>query len=201
MSRSRAFWSDSSGASASEFALVLPLMLIFLLGIMDTGFYAWQINRAEKATQTGARWAVTTDLIPSGLVDYSFATDAGIAQGTTVPEADSFEEIVCDNAGCTCTGACPFPDTVNTAAFDDIVDRMQDIKNEIEPENVEVVYSWSGLGFSGDPNGPDVAPFVTVRLVDMDYQPLFTLITGGDVALPDFAYTLTAEDSEGTYAN
>ena len=51
MSRARAFWSDSSGASASEFALVLPLMLIFLLGIMDTGFYAWQINRAEKATQ------------------------------------------------------------------------------------------------------------------------------------------------------
>lgn len=201
MSRARALWSDESGASAAEFTLVLPLMLIFLLGIMDVGFYAWQLNRAEKATQTGARWAVTTDLVPSGLVAYSFAVGAGVPQGTVVPEADSFEEIVCTDDGCACTGACPFPADADADAFAAIVERMQDIKNEIEPANVEIVYSWSGLGFSGDPNGPDVAPFVTVRLVDMDYQPLFTLITGGDVALPDFAYTLTAEDSQGTYAN
>jgi hypothetical protein len=201
MTRARSIWSDRGGASAAEFALVLPLMLIFLLGIMDVGFYAWQINRAEKATQTGARWAVATDLIPSGLVTYSFATDGGITQGTTVPEADSFEEIVCSDTGCACSGACPFPDTVNTVAFDDVVGRMQEIKNEIEPGNVEIVYSWSGLGFSGDPNGPDVSPFVTVRLVDMQYQPLFTLITGGDIDLPEFAYTLTAEDSDGAFAN
>ena len=42
------FLRDTRGASAAEFALVLPIMVIFLLGIMDVGFYAWTINRAEK---------------------------------------------------------------------------------------------------------------------------------------------------------
>ena len=62
----RAFLRDGRGASAAEFALVLPLFLLFLLGTVDAGRYIWTVNEAEKATQIGARWAVATQLIPGG---------------------------------------------------------------------------------------------------------------------------------------
>ncbi len=188
----RTFLSDNRGASAGEFALVLPIMLIFLLGIIDVGYYAWTINRGEKATQMGARWAVATDMVPADLYTYSFAVSGGIQQGETVPQA-SFPTFSCTVNGCTQWG-------FNGAAFNAIVDHMQKFKSDIEPENVQIDYEWSGLGYAGDPNGPDVAPIVTVRLVNMQHTPIFTLLLGS-VDLPEFAYSLTAEDSEGDYSN
>ncbi|MBY6127093.1 pilus assembly protein [Qipengyuania aquimaris] len=199
MRKISAFVRNTKGAMAAEFALVLPILIIFLLGIMDVGYYAWAINRGEKATQMGARWAVATDMIPSGLATYSFASQGGISQGTVVP-ISAFPGVTCRNTGCTCNGSCSFGTTANTAAFDAIVSRMQDFKHNIEPANVEVEYSWSGLGYAGDPNGPDVAPIITVRLVNLEHNPLYGILIGS-VDLPDFAYSLTAEDGEGTFSH
>lgn len=194
------FLRNQSGASAAEFALVLPLLLLFILGTIDIGLYSWSINQAEKATQTGARWAVATDILPSGLADYSFAVSGGIPQGTVVPQS-AFPGVSCDENGCTCAGNCGFDTTLNQAAFDTLVGRMQDIKGDITAANVVVDYEYSGLGFSGDPNGPDVAPIVTVRLEDLDYQPITFAIFDGTLDLPNLRYSLTAEDSEGSVAN
>jgi len=58
---------ETRGGSAAEFALVLPLLLIFLFGIIDVGRLMWTWNRAEKATQMGVRYAVVTDPVPEGL--------------------------------------------------------------------------------------------------------------------------------------
>ncbi|MFL0357716.1 TadE/TadG family type IV pilus assembly protein [Erythrobacter sp. GH1-10] len=196
----KAFHRDENGASAAEFAMVVPLLLIFLLGTIDVGLYSWSINRAEKASQIGARWAVATDMLPSGLATYSFAVSGGIPQGTTVPQS-AFPGVTCTQAGCTCNGACAFPTTMNQDAFDALVDRMQDIRADITAANVTVEYSYSGLGYAGDPNGPDVAPIVTVGIDDLTYQPITFLIFGQDIDLPAHRYSLTAEDSEGTFAN
>ena len=54
-------------ASAAEFALVLPLLLILLFGTIDAGRFLWAMNRAEKATQMGARYAIVTDPVSTGL--------------------------------------------------------------------------------------------------------------------------------------
>ncbi|QZD90589.1 pilus assembly protein [Qipengyuania aurantiaca] len=199
MRRFAAFLRNSAGAMAAEFALVLPILILFLLGIIDVGFYAWTLNRGEKASQMGARWAVATDLVPSGLATYSFATDGGIPQGTVVPQS-SFPGVTCTSTGCTCKGQCDFSTTANSDAFDAIVERMQDFKSNITPANVQIDYDWSGLGYSGDPNGPDVAPIVTVSLINMEHRPLYGILIGS-VDLPDFTYSLTSEDGEGDYAN
>ena len=58
---------DRSAASAAEFALVLPLLIVFLLGIIDAGRFMWEYNEAEKATQMGARYAVVADPAATGL--------------------------------------------------------------------------------------------------------------------------------------
>ena len=199
MSFLRAFVRDPRGAVAAEFAMVVPIMIIFLLGILDVGYYAWAINRGEKATQMGARWAVATNMVPSDLAAYSFATSGGVPQGTTVPAAD-FPGVTCTSTGCTCKATCGFGLTRDADAFNAIVGRMQDFKGSIAPENVQIDYDYSGLGYAGDPNGPDVAPIVTVSLVNMEHRPLYGLLIGS-VDLPDFAYSLTSEDGEGTYSN
>ena len=56
---------DCDGAAGAEFALVLPLLILFLFGMIDVGRYMWTINQLEKATQVGARWAVVTDMVAS----------------------------------------------------------------------------------------------------------------------------------------
>ena len=186
---------DSRAASAVEFALVLPLFLILLLGMIDTGRFMWEYNQAEKATQMGARYAVVTNMVPSGLATYSFALSDGILAGNTVP-ATSFEEAVCNTSTCTCSpggGVCGAIG-YDAAAFDAIVGRMKVFYGPITDSNVVVEYRNVGLGYAGDPNGPDVAPLVTVRLTGMTFQPLAGMILGAGITMPDFRAALTLED-------
>ncbi|MFN2098453.1 TadE/TadG family type IV pilus assembly protein [Altererythrobacter sp. MF3-039] len=214
MNRILSFIRDSRAAGAAEFALVLPLFLIFLLGSIDAGRYAWDFNRAAKATQTGARWAVVTDIIPGGdaadsLENYSYAINGITPQGEVVELAD-FPGVTCTSSGgvasCTCKpgGTCNFSVAVDTAAQEDwnrLVGRMRQIYPAIQSDNVRIDYDWSGLGYSGDPNGPDVAPLTTVSLQNMQFQPLTLLLFGGTIGIPDSAYSLTMEDGDGDFSN
>lgn len=206
MKRTSAFLRDQSGASAAEFALVLPLLLILLFGVIDIGRYGWNLSQAQKATQVGARVAVATDMIPSDLYTYSFATSGGITQGTVV-NATAFPGVVCQSSGgaatCTCAagGTCNFGMTANNAAFARLATRMAQIYPGLTANNVVVTYSWSGLGFSGDPNGADVAPLVTVSLRNLNFVPFTTFIFRTNIGLPQFAYSLPMEDGSGDSSN
>ena len=181
--------------------MVLPLLLIFLLGIIDAGRYMWEHNRAEKATQMGARYAVVTDMVPSGLETYSFALSDGILAGNAVPIAN-FDRAVCNNSTCTCTGGGVCGSAgYDAAAFANIVARMNAMYPPITGANVSVEYRNVGLGYAGDPNGPDVAPLVTVRLTDMSFQPITFVLFGADMPMPDFRAALTLEDGVGTVSN
>jgi len=208
-----AFVRDRRGASAAEFALVLPLFLLFLLGIIDLGRYAWEFNEAEKATQIGARWAVVTNIIPggttsTGLQNYSFAVSGGITQGTVV-NSTAFPGVYCQatsgTLGCTCKGTCGFSVATTaasaTTAWTNLIDRMNDIYPSVTANDVRIDYDWSGLGFSGDPNGPDVAPIVTVSLRNMDFEPMFLGALGITFPIPSASYSLTMEDGQGTDSN
>ena len=197
------FGRNSCGASAAEFALILPVFLLFLLGLIDVGRYAWAINEAEKATQTGARWAVATDVLSPGLAsaNYVGVTVGGVTltQGDRIPAA-ALGLMRCTSSACTCvTNPCPTPGTMPAARFAALAARMRDIKGDIAPANVVVEYSGSGLGYAGDPNGIEISPFVTVRLQNMTFPLLFML--GRRVGLPSFRYSLPMEDGLGTTSN
>lgn len=206
MRRLRSFVRDRDGTTGAEFAMVLPVALLFLLGIIDVGYYAWTLNKYEKATQMGARFAVVTDVVASGLVDEdetyvgSTACNGGVAlvaSQTICKEA--LDPLICTSAAaeCDCTGNCPADLTRDINAFTAIADRMRNFAPDIENGDISVEYRGSGIGFAGDPNKPEIAPIVTVRLNDMTYTPIALSPFGVSVPLPDFRYSLTIEDAEG----
>ena len=185
---------DRIGATAAEFALVLPLLILFLLGMLDIGRAMWTWNRAEKATQMAVRYAVVTDMVPEDLEDHDFALSDGVPGGSPVPTSE-FDSTTCDSTDC--TGSWGYDST----AFGAILQRAQFFLPETEAADLEVRYDNVGLGFAGDPNGPDVAPLVTVRLTGVTFQPLTMMLFAGTVTLPDFKAALTLEDGSGSVSN
>ncbi|HET9398569.1 MAG TPA: TadE/TadG family type IV pilus assembly protein [Sphingomicrobium sp.] len=197
---------DRKAAGAAEFALVLPLLILFLFGIIDGGRYLWEVNKAEKATQAGARVAIVTDVLDSGLSGQSYVgqTIGGVTltQGDVIPVA-ALGELKCTSTGCSCiSGTCPTVVAPGDYAtrFTRIFERMEFMKPGIAPANVSITYRGAGLGFAGDPNGMEIAPLVTVELTGLQFRPL-ALFNAVAVSLPAFRTTLTAEDSSGSQSN
>lgn len=192
---------DTRAGSAVEFAMVLPLLLILLFGIIDGGRFMWEYNEAEKATQMGVRYAVVTDPVASGLYDYSFSISDGIVQGNAVPTAN-FDNATCDDTTCSCAGGdiCGSI-TWDQTAFDNIRNRMQAMYPAIQDSNISVEYKNVGLGFSGDPDGSDVSPLVTVKLTGLEFHPITCLVFACSIPMPDFRAALTGEDLNGTISN
>jgi hypothetical protein len=188
---------DPRASVGAEFALITPILILFLLGIVDVGRMMWTWNRAEKAAQMGVRYAAVTDMVDTGLADHDYFDD-GVPRGQPV----TFGTATCTSAGCECTvDPCPGIGTLSIEAFDDTVARMRAIMPEIQAENVTIVYSSSGLGYAGDPYGPDVNPLITVKLgapTAMTFEPILGYVFGLSITLPSFASTLSMED--GRYA-
>ena len=201
MRRLLALWRDRRAASAAEFVLVLPLALLLLFGIIDVGNYAWTLNEYEKATQMGTRFAVVTNVVSPTLETQPYV--GTVCNGTALRSGDricreALGTLECSNATCQCLVApCPAGGPVNGTRFTAIVTRMQAFQPDIAANNVRVSYRGSGLGYADDPNPPEIAPLVTVRIVNATYAPITLSPFGVAVPLPDFSYSLTLEDGEG----
>jgi len=214
----RAFLCSTRGASAAEFALVLPAALLIMLGTIDVGRWAWTLNELEKATQAGARHAVVTNLVASGLNTADFAAACGGTLNVGDPICkNAFADITCTATACSCgTGSCGAVDpTIDSTAFAGILARVRRIAPYVAAQHLSVTYSPSGIGFYGDPacmgertktgcpSGElaDVAPIVTVRIASLQFQPITFALFGGGITLPARSYSLTLEDGFGTTAS
>lgn len=199
---------DTGGATAAEFSLILPLLILILLGMIDSGRFLWEANLAEKATQEGARMAVVTNVLAPGLVseDYTGKTVGGttIKAGDIIP-AGALGQIECSSgSGCVCkTAPCPATlGTMDAVTFGKLVSRMSAIDPNISSANVVVSYSGSGLGTAGEGGSTsmDISPLVTVRLQNLQFSPITTEIFRNKISMPKFSSTLTAEDASGIYS-
>jgi hypothetical protein len=201
MSKNRKLTADSSGATAAEFVMVLPLLLVLLFGIIDAGRFLWELNRAEKATQAGVRFAAVTNMVPSNLATYRFTTGTEVgtvSPGVPVPTT-SFDSVTCDEAGCTNSGAGPTPG-FNATAFEAIGDRMRAMLPTIGNDNFTITYRNVGLGYAGDPYGADVAPEITINLKDLSFVPITSLLFVS-LAMPSASSSMPMEDGVGSVSN
>ena len=210
---------DKRASSAAEFALVLPLLLILLIGMIDVGRFLWTVNRAEKSTQMGSRYAIVTTPSSSGLQNYDFVADGGINPGEVVPSS-IFGNLTCTYTVATSSAACSncsgtacasknpnflSPDNAKfallVAHMAKFFPKINDTTNNQNPQ-VQVVYKNSGLGYAGDPSGQSVAPVVTVQLSGLTFTPtLFRFLGNQTINLPPFQSSLTMEDGQGTTSN
>ena len=199
---------DRSGASAAEFALVLPLLILLIFGLIDAGRLGFEYNQAAKATQIGARYLAVTNILAPGLAGSYLGVDPDgggplppLTQGDRIP-ASALGAVQCTSTSCTCqTSPCPANlGTFNSTNFTAMVARMRGMRASIENADVLVTYTGSGLGYAGDPNGMDLSPLVTVSLRNVEFRPLF-LFGLVPFNLPDFRTTLPVEDSSGTESN
>jgi len=157
-----------SGETIVTFAVLLPVLVALSLAIVEFSLLLLDYNRASEATRRAARVA---------------AMEAPIANLSTVATGD----VVCMSAGgsATCSGGA----LEATATFDDIVAAMQAVLPAIQPTNVQVVYSDSGIGAV---QSGGIKPFVSVNLVNLQrsfmFVHLFTPVPA-QMTYPEFSTT------------
>ncbi|MCF1710967.1 pilus assembly protein [Tabrizicola sp. J26] len=192
--------SDETGAALPELALVLPVFLLLIFGLIDFGRMGYEFVMANKATDLAARLAAT---LPPACPGVATENLPGVVPvGTVAPRFGT---------GCASAAAvCAAPATVTcTAAMDTstasvIWDRVEPLMPSYSaPGNLTFSYSYDpNLGFLGGP----YVPVVTVEITGLDFQfasPLGAMATlaGGNwegfaasIPFPTISVSLPGED-------
>ena len=100
-------WRDERGSQIVEGALVLPLLLLVVLGILDFGLLFWRFETVTNAAREGARVAILPGYTTTDVENrvQQFLTDAGL---TATPTTTVVAPVAVDVGGGTCitmTGA------------------------------------------------------------------------------------------------
>jgi hypothetical protein len=195
---------DTEGAAFLEFTVFAGVFFSLLFGIVEFTLAYYQWNAATKAVQLGARLAAVSDPMTSQISQASWDV-TGYLPGDVVDIDDGFDPIVCTGAE---GGNCNAPGDYNADAMNTLLygrgntSCKEDPRNigmcdlfwRIEPENVVVTYSYTGMGYAGRPGGP--VPTIRVDLVNIPFQFFFisALLGSGDINIPRVASTMSGED-------
>jgi len=93
------------GAAAIEFAMLMPLMVMFAAAVIDFSWYVNRFYNIQQATRDSARIAATI---------YESKADAGLE---SVPAAEDHAEAVLDGLGMQCLGTCQINATYQNRNF------------------------------------------------------------------------------------
>ncbi len=184
------FWRDRQAAAGAEFALLAVVFAGILLAIIDFNRLLWEYNRVEKACQVGVRYAVMNDMAATAISGWN-GVATGCGAGLAIPStAPGNPPITCDGTDCGGSG-------YSSDAYQAIVNEMSTVFSPITSDPnavVEVTYENIGMGFCGNPFGPDIWPLTTVEVSGIQFQFATPLV--GTVAPIELecSATLTGED-------
>lgn len=194
------FGSDTSGTTMVEFAIVLPIFLLLLFGLIEFGRMGFEYVFANKGVQMAARIAVAR---PPACPDVPAINARGpVAEGTVPPifgtNCRAGTDICASPAPIVCAG-----DDTNATASEIWATIRPLMPTDATIENLRFTYTYtSELGFLGGP----YVPMVTVEVQDLNFRfitPLGALaaVAGapdsdlpGTLPFPGFGTTLPAED-------
>ncbi|QJF51800.1 TadE/TadG family type IV pilus assembly protein [Roseobacter ponti] len=198
----RPFGRDENGSTMIEYAVVLPLFLLLLLGIVDFGRYGFDYIMTKKAMERGTRVIAVRNPVCPGVPN---THNRAPAQSGVTPPAFG--------TSCSVAGICENPGTISCSlnatdggAGQEIWARISAVMpSTVIAEDVTVTYAYnSSLGFLGGPYVPEV----TVELTGAQFEfvtplgGLATLATGianpgvpeGLVPFPSISVTMPGED-------
>lgn len=214
----RDLYSDTSGAALLEFTIFALTFFTILFGIVEFTFAFYQWNAATKAVQLGARLAAVSDPVAAGLRTKPWSVVGYDPGDDNVALADGYS-CSCTTAGCvsgdgrTCPAAATAPSGCTTTYCADALNTlvygrgngttcngtapnigMCNLYWRITPANVRVSYDYTGLGYSGRPDGP--VPTIRVELINLTFQFLFLAGLAGldEITMPPLTSTVTGED-------
>jgi Flp pilus assembly protein TadG len=192
---------DTEGGALLEFTLVFPILVLVALGTVDFTYLLFDQSLANKAAFAGARMAVVSDPVATGITNLTYST-AGSELNRSCYDATGGVDSTssCPTVATTCTpaasnGSCTNGYAWAETAFTKIFDRMHGIYPQLRRQTVRISYKTTGLGFVGRPNGLPMS--VTVSIQGMTHQfyfigPLARIAS--TPTIPAFATTLTSED-------
>jgi len=112
-SPSRGGWARRA-ASAVEFALVLPFLLVLATGVMEFGWYVSQAIVVSRAARDASRYGASVYEFPD------------VAPGSlAIPEAEAFAVAILDGAGVGCEAECTVQASLNTEPFETLVVQIE----------------------------------------------------------------------------
>ena len=195
----RSFARDESGTTLVEFAIVMPLFLLILFGLIDFGRMGFEYVMANKAVQLATRVAVTRLPACAGVVTTN-------TRGTAVFSVPPIFGTDCRAGANIC--AAPVPVICNGNMANPTVAEIWGGVSALMPTgssaaNLRFSYAFTPeLGFLGGP----YVPMVTVQITNLNFQfitPLDALaaLAGtansglpGSLPFPALSVTLPAED-------
>lgn len=208
------FRKDESGASMVEFTLVFPIILLVALGTVDATLMLWDWARANKAAYRGARIAVISKPVATGITTFAYDRNPmhigdlcfNTANGQRLADVDCpVVTTRCTFSARTCSGG----QIRDVDATTRILGEMQRIFPRLGADNVEIEYQTNGLGFYGRPDGLPMDVTVRIRCMSAQFFFLGALMgwafppppagcpaANGAVtgpALPSFSSTLPSE--------
>lgn len=155
------------GATAVEFAIVMPLLLVVSLGALEMSLLMFEMHNANDATRRGVREAViqypivvSSDITTSGILCTSTSSTVSCSGGATIDD-----------------------DTRFTAIYN----KMKPLLPDLTQDDIEVLYRDTGLTSNGV-----VTPTVTLIVKNLTYKFFIAAIIpgfDGVITLPGFRST------------
>ena len=186
---------DERGGVLVETTVLLSVFMLLVLGSVDFLMALYQWNAASKAVQIGASIASRSNPVASGFTSIT-GMEGGASLGSAMPPGSYSTRICSGTANANNTGSCTGGGTYVAAAMNVIVcgrkdtavvnaagkcqpascltpestycAGMQDMFWRVKPENVNIQYGSTGLGYAGRPGGP--VPTITVSLQNLPFQ-------------------------------
>lgn len=198
----RRFHQDERGIALTEALLSLPIVILVLTAMVELGVATYQWNQSVKAVQIGARLAaVSSPLVGDVAYEALDVFEAAVNEGDAVPQEPLSVTCGPDSTPCDATrldrlrtggdGSCGSDGSGLTPQLVG----MCDVAPFIGPENIQISYHRSFLGYAGRPFGPVSTITVELRDVTVDFLLLDSLIPAlGSITIPAHPVSITSED-------
>ncbi len=159
----RRFKRDTSGTTLVEMAIVMPLLLLLIFGVLEYGRLFWITSITQKATAVAVRLAAVRPPVCPDVPDVISAVS--VSPGGTAPKFGT----ICRTGGvCANLGEQVCALNLGTVTGQEIWTRVAALMPPgSTAANIRLRYSFDGrIGFIGGP----YSPVVTVELINLEFQ-------------------------------